>query len=183
MGTLNKLTLPDITNSNLDPRQLQALSRFGKKDSPQSEEALTKVAKQFEAIFVQQMLKTMREAGQGEGIFDNDQTKLYQSLQDEQLSQKLTEKKGFGIADAIVRQLKTQQAHSVTTTSVDSISLHPLNGINYQRKPTGYSDTLLPTKLGKNNGADHALKPLQSSSAPLLTVMPTKQMQGVANGN
>ena len=73
----------------VDFNELTALRREAGKDPSQ---ALEKVAKQFEALFMQMMLKSMRDAGAEEGgLFDNDQTRLYQDMYDKQISLNLSE--------------------------------------------------------------------------------------------
>ena len=70
---------------------------------PQS--SLKQVAKQFEGIFIQMMLKSMRDASMGDDIFDSDQSKLYRDMFDKQLALDMASNKGIGIADSLVRQL------------------------------------------------------------------------------
>lgn len=70
-----------------------------------SQETLREVAGQFEALFVQQMLKTMRESTLNEGLMDNDQSKFYQGMFDQQIALEMTRGKGLGLADMLVRQL------------------------------------------------------------------------------
>ena len=48
--------------------------------------SLKKVAKQFEGIFIQMMLKSMRDASLGDDIFDSDQSNLYRDMFDKQVS-------------------------------------------------------------------------------------------------
>ena len=70
--------------------------------------ALPAVARQFEALFTQMMLKTMREAGDslGEGLGDSDAGKAYRDLFDQQLAVSLSQAgHGIGIAQMLVRQL------------------------------------------------------------------------------
>lgn len=71
-------------------------------------EALRAAAKQFEAMFVQIMLKTMRETkftAEGDTFGDSNNLKMYQELLDQQWSQKMVGAKGLGFADAIVKRL------------------------------------------------------------------------------
>ena len=70
---------------------------------PQS--SLKQVAKQFEGIFIQMMLKSMRDASMGDDIFDSDQSKLYRDMFDKQLALDMASNKGIGIADSLIRQL------------------------------------------------------------------------------
>ncbi len=81
---------------------LQKLKLAAKKSSP---EALEEVANQFEAFFMKMMLKQMRDANLGDGIFDSDQSRLYQDMMDQQMALNLSEKRIFGIAENIIRQL------------------------------------------------------------------------------
>lgn len=84
---------------------LQGLDRLRKAAREESPEALREAARQFEALFIQQMLKNMREASFGDELFDNDQSKLYQGMFDQQVSIHMTEKGGIGLADLLIRQL------------------------------------------------------------------------------
>lgn len=72
----------------------------------QSPEAIEEVARQFEAIFTQMMLKSMRDAGSGEGgLFDNDQSRMYREMFDKQVSLSLAEGRGIGLKEILIRQL------------------------------------------------------------------------------
>ena len=87
----------------LDPNTLGGLRRLSKESSP---EATKEAARQFEALFVQQMLKSMRDATPKGGMFDSDETRMYQSLLDQQMSMQLsTRAGGIGLAKVIERQL------------------------------------------------------------------------------
>jgi flagellar protein FlgJ len=66
-----------------------------------------KVAQQFEALFIQQMLKQAHQSSQG-GPFDSQQTKLAESLRDEQLAGQLANP-GLGLAQAILNQIRAVQ--------------------------------------------------------------------------
>jgi len=63
-------------------------------------------AQQFEALFLQDMLKSMRSASLGGALGDSDQTKLFRELHDKQLASSLGASGSIGIADLIVRQLR-----------------------------------------------------------------------------
>ncbi len=89
-----------------DPRALGALRREARDGSPA---ALEQTAKQFEAVFIQQMLKAMRAASPAAGgAFDNDAGRLYRDLGDQQLAQNLAGR--FGIAELLLAQLGGRQA-------------------------------------------------------------------------
>jgi len=72
------------------------------------EAALQQVAKQFEGIFLSQMLKSMRQAGDvfSEGnILNSSESDFYQDMFDSQLSLSLSGGQGIGLAEVMVRQL------------------------------------------------------------------------------
>lgn len=71
-----------------------------------AEPALREVAEQFEALFTQMMLKSMRDAGFGNPLFGSQQSKFYRSMFDQQLSLDMAKRSGMGIADMLVEQLK-----------------------------------------------------------------------------
>ena len=85
---------------------LANLKNQARKDSPK---ALKEVARQFEAIFLSNVLKSMREAKLADGIMDNDQSKFYNEMYDQQLAVHLSGKPGVGLADLIVKQLSHDQ--------------------------------------------------------------------------
>lgn len=85
----------------LDARELDSLRQSARQNSPES---VRDAARQFEALFVNMMLKSMREATPQEGMFDNQQTRMYTSMLDQQLSQTMASR-GIGLADVLVRQL------------------------------------------------------------------------------
>jgi flagellar protein FlgJ len=75
------------------------------------EGALREVAKQFEGLFLQEMVKSMRKAGDvfAEGNYLNSkQSEFYREMFDSQLSLTLSQKQGTGLAEALVRQLSRQ---------------------------------------------------------------------------
>jgi len=96
--------LPD---ANLNYNDFSSLSRLRVDAREDSQAALKQVAKQFESVFVQMMIKSMREASvplQGE-LFNSQQSKAYTDMYDKQLGLELTKTNGIGLADVIVRQL------------------------------------------------------------------------------
>ena len=70
--------------------------------------ALEEVAAQFESIFLQQMLKSMRDATTKRDLFDSSQMDTYQSMADQQLAVQLSEQGGIGLARMMVEQMQTR---------------------------------------------------------------------------
>jgi flagellar protein FlgJ len=83
--------------------QYAALRRSAEQDDPA---ALREVAGQFEALFIESMLKDMRDTSLGESLFtDSDQHKMYQGMLDQQLSVEMASGRGIGLAEMLVRQM------------------------------------------------------------------------------
>ena len=79
----------------------------------QGEEKVTKeVAQQFESIFINMMLKSMRDATERSGLLDSEATKTYESMFDQQMSAELAGKGTFGIAQALQNQLNLNPSTS-----------------------------------------------------------------------
>lgn len=95
-----------ITPNVFDVNSLAALKRQVKDGDPK---AMKAAAQQFEALFLQMVLKSMRDATPREGFFDSDQSRMYESLLDQQLVQVLGAKSGgTGLAAMIEKQLLRQ---------------------------------------------------------------------------
>ena len=98
----------------LDAHSLDAL-RLQAKQNP--EQALKGVAQQFEAVFLQTMLKSMRDATPQDGPMDSDQTRMYTTMLDQQLAQSLSAR-GIGLADVMLRQLTRNSAAALGAGAV-----------------------------------------------------------------
>ncbi|MCQ3828364.1 rod-binding protein [Microbulbifer elongatus] len=68
---------------------------------------LQAAAEQFEALFLHQVMKSMREATPRSGLMDSSATRFYESMFDQQLSSHLSGR-GLGLAEQLVRQLSRE---------------------------------------------------------------------------
>ncbi|MEJ2344678.1 MAG: flagellar assembly peptidoglycan hydrolase FlgJ [Gammaproteobacteria bacterium] len=119
--------------------------------------ALHSVAQQFEGIFLQMVLKSMREANFGDGLFDSDQTKFYRDLFDHQVSLSLASHGGIGLAEMMVKQL--QRTRPADTGQKQQPQAAPGETLNdYRRTPQAHA-TLTPAAVGESG------KPAGSSTA------------------
>jgi peptidoglycan hydrolase FlgJ len=90
----------------IDGQSLASLKRVAK-ESPQ--QATRQAATQFEALFMNMLLKSMRETLPGSDPLSSEASKSYTGMLDSQLSQKLADK-GLGLADMIVKHLERSQS-------------------------------------------------------------------------
>src|SRR5262249_62207431 len=72
--------------------------------------ALKEAATQFDALFIGMMLKSARAASLGKGIFDNQATKQYLELMDDQVALELARKGGLGFGKLLLDQLTPHSA-------------------------------------------------------------------------
>lgn len=70
--------------------------------------AINEVASQFEALFVQQMMKSMRDAVPKSDLMNSDHLDTYQAMADQQMAVNLSQQGGIGIARMLVEQMQTR---------------------------------------------------------------------------
>jgi peptidoglycan hydrolase FlgJ len=99
------MTAPINNTFYADPQGLSTLRNDAKAQDPA---ALKEAAKQFESLFTQMLLKSMREANKsfGESMFESEQTEFYQDMFDDQMAVHMSQGKGLGLAEMLVRQLQ-----------------------------------------------------------------------------
>ena len=107
------------------------------KRNDKNPETLEAVAKQFESLFLNMLMKNMRKANETfakDSYFNSDQTKFYQDMLDQQLSLTLSEGKGFGLSEVMIRQLSPK-------SSADSLApLDSLSSVDRSFKNEGSVD-------------------------------------------
>lgn len=131
---------------------------------------LKEAAKQFESLFTQMLLKSMRDANRSfsEGsMFSSSQGDFYQDMFDDQISMELSKGKGLGLADVLVRQLS--QSGMVQTTDATT-------------QTNGASKAAFPaTTQNVSAAADH--QPLARSKEDFVKMMwPHAQRAGESLG-
>ncbi len=128
----NTSTLNASAQSNAyDFSEFTKLKKESKDHSP---EALKQVAKQFEALFLNNILKSMRSAKLAEGAFESDQSDTYNQMYDQQLSVHLAGKPGVGLADLIVKQLTPKPANP----NPQSLEAYLNNPVTSVKMPNGF---------------------------------------------
>jgi len=89
---------------------------------------LREVASQFEALFVQSLMKNMRGAKLAEPMFGSDRMDMYQDLFDQQIALEMSSGKGLGLAEMLVRQLGGEAAGLPRAQSAYAPAAPPLTG-------------------------------------------------------
>lgn len=70
-------------------------------NSQTSKDELKAVAEQFEAIFVEQLLKAARQSNLADGLFDNEEVETYRDMLDKEYAKSIATNTSLGIASAI----------------------------------------------------------------------------------
>jgi flagellar protein FlgJ len=97
-------------NTYSDPNGLAAL----KKD-PNSPQALRAVAQQVDALFMQMMLKSMRDASAAIGESDSNEMGMYQDMFDKQIALTLSQHQGLGLGSLLTRQIGAASSATAPT--------------------------------------------------------------------
>tara|TARA_B100000953_G_scaffold53517_1_gene41492 strand:- start:553 stop:951 length:399 start_codon:yes stop_codon:yes gene_type:complete len=99
IGSQNSI-LPQVEQG-----RLSQLSHLANKGGSKTNEQLKSVSQEFESIFIQQLLKSMRTTVQKSGLFDSHATRMFESLHDEEMAKLMSEQKGIGLAKIIYEDL------------------------------------------------------------------------------
>ncbi|MDR6536842.1 flagellar assembly peptidoglycan hydrolase FlgJ [Variovorax soli] len=142
----------------LDVQGVDALRRTVR-GSP--EEGLKQVSRQFEALFMNMVLKSMRQAVPQSGLLDSQNEKLYLSMFDQQLTQNLSGR-GVGLAEAMLAQLSRSLASAAPEGEgqPEGLSLAPPAGFALKPQagiPLGSAPTMPPVAPVPQRGADLSL--------------------------
>jgi flagellar protein FlgJ len=82
---------------------------------PSNDEAISKAAKQFEAMFLQMMLKSMRDATPKGGLLDSKAMDTYEQMFDQQLVMGMTERGSVGIAEMVEQFIRKTQGGAASS--------------------------------------------------------------------
>lgn len=116
---------------------LEGLKKGAKADDPK---AIRAAAQQFESLFTDMMLKSMRQAKLGEGLGDSQESDLYQDMYDQQIALKMSQGKGLGLADMLVQQLtRNSAAKAAASGAINSgapVPVSPATSTNSSAAPS-----------------------------------------------
>lgn len=124
----------------LDTQSLEQL-RAQAKHSP--DQALKAAAQQFESVFLNMMLKSMREATPQDGMFDSEQTKMFTGMLDQQLAQSMASR-GVGLADMMVKQLRGQMTADKGQKIGAQSSINALSSAYSENAQQDFVNRMLP---------------------------------------
>ncbi|MBP6375828.1 MAG: rod-binding protein, partial [Giesbergeria sp.] len=131
------LTNPSSAASNTSARlsnalavDVQSLNHLKAEAGKNSAAAVRETAKQFESLFMREMIKSMREATMKSGMLDSSQGDLGTDMLDQQLSVQMSGLPG-GLSEAIARQLERQMGGA--EANLVAPSTLSMSSLQYQR--------------------------------------------------
>ena len=80
--------------------------------------AIRETAQQFEALFLQMMMKSMRESIVKSELSESSTMETFEGMFDKEVSVQLAKKNSVGLADMLVKNLEQQQANIATTADI-----------------------------------------------------------------
>lgn len=155
--------------SQLDNLRKQAI--HGDKKSETS--ALTSAAKQFESIFTNMLMKSMRDSNSAfkSDLMHSQTQDFYQKMWDEQMSSELSSSGSLGLADMIVKQLSTHMTQPDTSTVKQDDQLQmALEKVRAYRERTQASAYVVPAM----SESDRLQQAETGQPAGVLQVEPSK---------
>ena len=106
-----------LTEKNQEGMRNQ--SKFGQIDS---EKDMEKVARDFESVFVNKLLESMRKAVPKSGLLDSSALDMYQSMMDQEMAKNMSERKGIGLGEMVYKDLsrldKVFRGESISSSSI-----------------------------------------------------------------
>jgi flagellar protein FlgJ len=148
------MALDNIANATsqlaIDVNSLTQLNTLAKQNPNQ---ALQGAAQQFEAMFIGMLMKSMRDAMPQDGIFDSEQTKLYQSMLDQQISQTMA-KRGIGLSAALVKQLSPANVQDAARAAGVGIDINAASSVSGTAAPAASKTPATATPAAAGDAPD-----------------------------
>jgi flagellar protein FlgJ len=121
------------TNTSSTYLDFNALTRLKGEAAQDPSKAIRKTSEQFEAYFIQQMMKTMRESIEKSDLVEGGNMDTYQDLMDKEMSLEMVKRGGMGVANMMEKQmlraqeLSTQDALRLNAPKAEAkaMSLNP----------------------------------------------------------
>ena len=161
------LTPTTTARSYLD---FAGLGELRGKAQQNDDQALRETAQQFEALFIQMMLKSMREANNvmKSDLVESQAAETFEGMYDKEISMQMAKRNALGFADVVVKNLSQQK--SVPSTS----ELLQLRQTSTIQNGMPLNAPVLPMSLVNKAQAGMALQKNILKPLPLAPAMPMK---------
>ncbi len=113
---IQKTLFNQLAEKNLE--RMRGQSKFGQIGS---EKNIEKVARDFESVFINKLFESMRKAIPKSDLFNSSAMDMYQSMTDQEMAKKMSERKGMGIGEMVYNDLsrlnKVSRGKSIYSSS------------------------------------------------------------------
>ncbi len=147
MGPISPSQIQKNLFSQMGEKNLERMrnqSDFGKQNS---EKGLEKVARDFESVFLNKLLESMRKTIPKSGLLESFSTDMFQSMLDEEMSKEMAKNKGMGMGEMIYNDLgrmnRVLRGETIKSSYTDLKSDPTTYGIKLE-ETTKSSHTALP---------------------------------------
>jgi len=132
--------------------------------------AMRESAEQFEALFIQMMLKSMREASSAmkSDLLHNSAQETFEGMYDKEISMQMAKRNALGFSDVVVKNLSQQKSAPSTA------ELLQLRQISTVQNGMPLNAPVLPMSLVNKAPAGMALPKNTLKPLPLTPAMPMK---------
>lgn len=158
-----------------DIQGVQKIRQIGQKDE---RAAIAQVAKQFESMFLQMVMKSMRDAGEyfaSDNPFNSFEMRFHQDMLDQQTALSLSEGRGIGLAEALTQQMTRNyglDAPQAAAKQDFTVASYQANPVRQQATPAFYramhniSDAMVAKVKPEAAQQDSTASPSKSFSSP-----------------
>lgn len=141
---MEPINTSDNTRSYLDFEGLGQLRGQARQDG---KAALRETAQQFEGMFLQMMLKSMREATVKSDLVESSGAETFEAMFDKEVSVQLSKRNMMGVADMLVETQTRQMSAPPSTAALLQAREESGKGIALQRAHKGFALETTPAAL------------------------------------
>jgi Rod binding domain-containing protein len=128
-------TIPSLQNqgsafSQLAETKMGQLKKQAESGEYKGDAELKKLAQQFESIFMNQLMKSMRATLPKDGLLSSFSVDMYESMFDQEVAGEMSKGKGMGLADVLYTQLSRMNG-TAPETEENSESGEPAKPVFY----------------------------------------------------
>jgi peptidoglycan hydrolase FlgJ len=155
-----------VSRSYLDFEGLGQLKGQARTDS---QGALRQTAQQFEALFLQMTMKSMRESVVKSDLIESNTSDQFESMFDKEVSVQLSKRNSMGLADMLVKSLEARQASTPATADV----------LKARETSAQNAIALNPAQVGLSlQAAKKAMNELPRPQGAMLLTAPKRSLNG-----
>ncbi len=110
----------DVSSSKYQSKEVEDFKNIlDAAQKSDDKEQIKKVAAEFEAFFLKNIFKTMRQSSEdNDGLFEKSEaTKMYEQMMDEHMSKHISEGRGIGLGQQLYKQMLRQYGYTMDASN------------------------------------------------------------------